>query len=514
MAKSTELAGVRVMLQSGVIRHPIDSGQGQLNRPFALASTNGRVATLETLYDYFINNVPDPDFAMAQDPDFDEKLQQHPDVHACMRIREMTVSSLPVTVQASKKRGINPSAAQTIADYVEDVFEDFPNRTEMYRQMQNAVIMGGQGIEFVWKLVDGHRRPVKFYPVHKSRFLFDRLGNMSLLTRDRPVWGEYVQANPVEMPNKSGTAWKAPRGRFIYHKYVVEGGSWQRPAGEGFVYWGRGEDTNLFIPVTFDNFVLRFRMKWLEKFGIPLAMIHYPQQEGVSSEIQKIADSIRGESVVTIPRVAGENHDGLYHVDFVDPPAGGDSVFASFNDGYTKPRIEKILMGSANGMETDGSSYAGMVKQYDAGSAIIFRFDANTINETINSQLIPDIVESRWPGCPNDYYPKHLLSPGEVEDHELNLNIASQAATMVHVREQDIYDKAGLERPKKGDKTIFLGDQGGDPDMPDMGAAGDEAIMGGSQDKGSIGSNRPRRPVGRASKNNSKDKTPKSAGRK
>jgi hypothetical protein len=54
---------------------------GDLWVPQLNSQYGGYSATLETLYDFFINNVPDPDSALAQNADFDEILRQHPDVH-------------------------------------------------------------------------------------------------------------------------------------------------------------------------------------------------------------------------------------------------------------------------------------------------------------------------------------------------------------------------------------------------------------------------------------------------
>ena len=475
-----DIRSLQMMAEGGDMRIPTDSGMGGLYKPFATGEYGGRIATLETLYDFFINNVPDPDLAMAQDPNFDEKIRQQPDVHACMRLRELTVASMPRRIEPSKERGIDLDLAQKVADYVDDVFKGLPNPSELYRQMQMAVLMGGVGFEWIWERVNGYERPVMANQIHKSRFVFDRLGNMAILTRTNPVWGAYVGRDPTRMPNGEA-AWLTPGGKFMYHKYMAEGGPWYRPASEGFNYWGRGEDGNLYVPVTFDNFVVRFRLKWIEKHGMPLTILYHPDNQAMSSEVTRIANSLRGESIVTIPRPVGENTaEYMYKLDFIDPPSNGYDAFQEFSEKWTRPAVEKILLGGANLLEVgDRGSYAATVAQRDAGASIIFRYDALKLDETLNIQLIPYIVNARWPGIPRAYYPKHTMAPEEEVDQELRMRLIQQAAEMVPVRRTDVYSAAGLERPMQNEMkdVVYLG-QAPIPGHPELGPQPEPGEMG------------------------------------
>jgi len=466
MAKTqAQATTVRMMTEGGSRRIPADTIQGNLFRPTAQGWPGARTATLETLFDFFINNVPDPDSALIQDPDFDEKLRQQPDVHACMRLRELTVASMPAHFEASDAKDINKDFAQTVADYCDTTFNNLANRNDLYRQMQNAVLMGGQGHEWVWaKDATGVEKPVEFYPIHKNRFVFDRLGNMAILTRETPVWGSYISVNPTRVHGDL-RAWPVPGGKFMYHKYMAEGGPWTRPASEGYLYWGRGEDTNLYIPVTFDQFVLRFRMKWLEKHGMPLTILRYPDNEALTTEVLKIAESLRGESVVTIPKMVGAgNDDHFYSIEFVEPPAMGHDAFARFSDEWTKPRVEKILLGGANLMEVgDQGSYGATVAQGDRGAQIVFRWDAKNIDTTINLQIVPYMVQAKWPGCDPRYYPKHMMVPEQEKDRAAEMEVIEAAARIVPVREADVYDRSGLTKPKEDEEKVFLGQEQSSP---------------------------------------------------
>ena len=453
-------ATIRVMSDGGSTQiMPSFTGDGQIWRPPLAAEYGGRISTLETLYDFFFDNVYDPDSALAQNPDFDEVLRQHPDVHKCMNIREKTVAGFPWRLDEAKGVGDDEMCVK-IRDYCREVLEGIPRWTTFYEQCQNAVLMGGQGHEFIWQTVDGYPRPTQFNQVHKTRFTFDRLGNMSLLTRTQPVWGGYVAPNPqAPFAGKELQRVKYPPGKFTYHQYSAgNGGTWTRPADEGYMYYGRGEDTMLYLPVTFDNFVLRFQIKWLEKYGIPLAIVHYQDGYATPDAVKNICESIRGESTVRIPFPGGMGtQDDFYKVEFVQLAGTGYQAFNDFHESWTKPRIETILLGGASQMQVEEGGYAASVSQKDFGPHMIFRHDARSISDTINSQLLPAIVLARFPNVPAKYFPKHVLEPTEEVDREMQVQNLLAVATAVPVAEREMYKAAGIEAPKDGEKTFFLG---------------------------------------------------------
>ena len=472
---ATTAVTMRLMQEGGQQRIPVDSGTGGLNRPFARGTGDGRVASLETLYEFWINNVPDPDSALAQNPNFDEVARQQPDVHACMRLRELTVAKCPANILPSTDKSADPKLAIQVADYVNDVLNGLSNRVNLYQNMQQAVLLGGQGIEFTWANVNGFERPVDFYPVHKSRFVFDRMGNLALLTRTTPVWGSYVQSAPHRTdantppiaPKKFKTgemAFHPPRGKFIYHKYMSGCGSWHRPADEGYIYYGRGEDTYLYIPVTFDQFCMRFNMKAIERGGMPLAVLTYPDSDGISSQVESIAKSIRGEGVVSIPRQVGQDPDGLYKLEFPDISGDGGEMYERFYKSRIKPAIEKILLGGADLLEqSEKGGYASSVAQRSSGPAILFEYDCKNIDETINLQLIPSIVQARFRGLGSEYFPKHALTPERSQDQALQMEVLTAGAALVKVPESYIYAAMGANPPKKNEQTgemepsVFIG---------------------------------------------------------
>lgn len=440
-----------------------DSGMGDVFRPGRHPSYGQWSANLETLYDFFINNVPDPDTALEQNPDFDEILRQDPDVHYCMNIRELTVASMPWRIEAPEESDDKPRA-ELGRKYCLEVFKGVPRLQEVIRQMQNAVLMGGQGHEWLWRMQDNYPRPVQAEPVHKTRFTYDRLGNMALLTRLEPVWGAYVAVNPKAKFEGDRMATYFPPGKFTYHQHTSGvGGTWSRPAGEGYKYYGRGEDVSLYIPVMFGQFALRFWMKYMEKFGMPWTVLYYPENNPTTSQINKIADSARGDTVITIPRQANKPAKDWWDLELVQPTGTGYQIFQEFLNDWKRPRIEKILLGGSDLMEHgDSGGFSASVSQKDFGPMMVYRFDGRCIGETFSSQLIPAILRARWPDYPVELMPRFVLEPKEEVDRQMQVDILTTTAEAVAVREQDFYDAAGVKAPADGDKTVFLGGSASD----------------------------------------------------
>jgi hypothetical protein len=475
-----QMATIRVMTEGGMNSISPDSRSGALMRPSIKGQEGARTATLETLFDYFIDNVPDPDFALQNDPNFLERIRQQPDVHAAMRKREVSVASLPLMWKPSAVKGVDPAEANLMCEYITDIWSDIPNIHELYRWMQGAVLAGGTGVEWIWaRGSEGVSRPVAYCQLHKSRFVFDRLGNMALLSRDQPVWGSYV-APSTQRIFGDYQAYRCPGGRFMYHKYMAEGGAWQQPAGEGYLYWGRGEDTNLYYIVKFDQWVLRFRLKWLEKHGMPFTVLYYPDGGVSQAQIDGVCRSIRDEAIALVPHPPGTSPQDWFSIDFIAPPPIGHDAFAMFSKEWTAPAVDKILLGGANQMDIgEVGGYSATINQREAGEMILFRYDAMSIDETITGQLVPHIIRSvpRWANVPLGHMPRHCMAPERPKNRMEELQIIQTMAQMVRVREDDVYDAGGHSRPKDGadgaqpERSIFLGnpEAGGDiwSAMPD-----------------------------------------------
>jgi phage gp29-like protein len=448
------IKSISLMQRGGEYFVPADTGTGDIFRPTAEGQRGGRIATFETYFDYFINNVPPPDEAKQLNPNIEQVIRMHPDVIGAHNKRVFTVSQMPWRIEANKQAP-QKDVAEAVADHCRRVMENLPNHHLMIEHLQYAVLIGGQGLEFRWHTdATGVEYPVEFYPVHMSRFLFDRLGNMALLTRDNAVWGVYVSDDPQSQYKQI-----VPRGKFVYHQYRQGQGTWDRPQNEGYVYYGIGEDVVLYYPVTFDIWCLKYRMKFLETYGLPPKILYYPENRQLNKGIVRIVNSLRGESVIAIPRLVGDgtfdSTNSLYKVDQLPVPTGTYDHFEAFSDRYTKPRVDTILLGSADeSQKQEGKGgYADHVSRRDAGPNVWFKRDARTISQTITNQLMPAVAMARYPNLPKEYWPIYTLEPKEEKDRLQELQIIETASKMVPVPESSVYDAGDLKKPEIDPRT-------------------------------------------------------------
>lgn len=446
-----------MMLGGQPIFIPADSGSGTLGQPHAIGESGGALTGFETLYNFYLNWVPDPDEALAQDPDILSKLHNQADVMQCMQKRKLTVRALPWKVQPNKYAE-DKELAQKLADYAARVFDGINTLRDFIQQCQEAILAGGVGHEWMWQTeADGTERPVESIAIHKTRLLYDRLGNLLLRTRSDPVFGVYLGANPGNEQLAKGL----PAGKITYWAYEKIPGEWFKPELEGYRYWGRGLDVPLYYAVTFDQYVLRFQMKWLEMYGIPPRLLYYSNALGGSdkSMAETVARSLRGGAVTSIPRPPGTGKEyDFFKVEDMPVPAPSYDAFNQFYEKRTKPAINGIILGSADEMgQGDKGGYAGHQSRRDSGPMILFKADAENINQTINRQLMPAIFRRgprQYRNLPWEYMPRFQLIAEEEKDRLQEATILQTVTQFMPVVEDEAYDRVGFRKPSPDDKVI------------------------------------------------------------
>lgn len=463
------IASIHGLMRNGSYQIPADSGMGDVQRPSAKSQWGGRVAGPEQLFDFYINDIPDPDEAYAANPNIEFQIRTHPMIQAAFRKREFTVGQMPRRIER------NPAApdahyATVVADHCADVIRAIPNFSQCIEMMQNGVLAGGQGIEFDWhRDANGVEYPVSWHGVHKTRFAFDRLGNMALLTRDQAVWGAYVAMNPQRQhQNFKGPL---PQGKFVYYIYRQGQGPWYSPALEGYAYYGIGEDVALYYVLMMDIFCLKYRMKFLEVYGMPQRRLYTANNMLTTRDMQRIADSCRGESLVVIPFVpfngvtgGGTDVNNLFKVEDVPVPGGSFDYFNQHIMGYTLPMINSVLLGfDAPGAGSGGQGgYSQKIAALDSGPNIIFKRDAQNIGACLTTQLMPAIALGRFPNLPKEYFPVFSLEPREERDKIQELEVIKKAQECgLQVTEAHAYDVADLPMPRKGEKLLQPPNPGG-----------------------------------------------------
>lgn len=421
------VATLQNMAEGGFQNIPTDSQSGQVWRPVAVGQPGGRTAPIDSMFTAWIDYVGDPDESLQRNPGFFEKIGLHPVVQGAIRKRQRNVASFPDSI-IPNPRAQNRAVAKLVANYVGDVWSKIPSRHQLYENMQLAVLFGGMGIEWIWHRDNTGAFPIEYpvawFPMSKTRFVFDRLMNMSIKTRETSVWGSYVKANDV-----SEYLWKdgknPPLGKFCYHTYQKEPGTWENPGLEGYLYYGKGEVVPLYYVVTFDWYVLNQRVEWLQTFSRPARILWYPDNDPLSNQTPGAVAAIQNQSVITLPRTPGLDKDSLFAVEQMEVPHASYDAMENFQK-WCKDQINIILLGSAEEQQQgeDGKGgYSSHVSRHESGPKMYYAYDAMNIESTINNQLIPAIVWWKFPNLPLEYMPRLKLDADQGKDRKQEVEI-------------------------------------------------------------------------------------------
>lgn len=471
-----------------------DSGSGSLPRyDIESIGGGGRVATLETMWSFFLDAVNDPDSALRKDPNFLETMMRHPQVSACMNLREQNVASMLTRVD-SPEEPVNAEKAKAAAKYISTVWASIDNKDALFQQMQLAVLHGGVGHEWMWQAYeDGTQRPRRFFPVHKTRFLFDRQGQMCLKTRRQMVWGGYLGVTPTN----PGHPTNLPLGKFTYHVYEQMPGSWNRPDDEGFIYFGRGEDEDLYDLVVRDLASWYMQMQWLQQYGNPPRLLYHPEPFSAwANVITKLGQRLMKDNLIPVYNTIQEGGHRAFELVNAEVPHPSFDAFGAIRKRHYDD-IEAILLGAVGALsQQDKGGYASHKSRQQSGPDLLATRDATRICSTINSQLVPAMIKY-GPQPLRDLDPADLPKIVLFNEDDVDAEALEKAVKLVPVGKKFIYRRLKIDEPTEGEETVFHGNEQ-DPLKEIDGLAG-------GKEPGEDGEDEPRQPIGENDKSAEED---------
>lgn len=455
---------VKSLFNTGGISTSVpDTGVGSLWRPTLVGTKGGRSATAETLFDFWLDWVPDPDEALVLDPNFFTKLRFHADVSAAFQKRQLTVAGYPERIEPNPLAD-NADVAKEVTKEVSRIYFGLPNRKKLYAHLQRAVLEGGACVEFTWqKDSAGFEYPTGHNIVSKTRIVMDRMGNLSLLTRANPVWGALAMPNPNDfvknmMAENELLPLSPLYGKFIYHTYLQYPGMWNYPQLEGYTYYGIGLDVPLYYTISWDIFVLQNRIRHIAKYGDPPYNLYGSDASDPNAlQVAKSIALTRGEAVRWIPgKMQGQTpENGQWYLEQQEVPDTND-IFAQFSDDYTRARVNALILGSADeNSKGKSGGYSDHVSRKDSGPQVLFKYDAENISETITTQLISAIAKARFPNLHPTYWPVFTLEPAEERDRQQEVDILEKALSLgLKVSKTEAYEKIGLRVPEPDEELL------------------------------------------------------------
>ena len=395
-----------------------------------------RFAGLDKLfYQLVMGIVEDPDFAVRKDSKIYDKMMRDPQIFYCLYVRKAAVSSLPWLVKPADGME-QDTMAQSIAKKTEVRLKKLPRFSELLDNIQDALLPGLSINELVWKLGDQGEYLVKdHFPVNKDRVKFDKQGRLYLLAPQAPTTGTLC-----------------PPYKFIKHVFNVTDGSWKSPETGGYSYYGRGlADTPLYHYFYFKMMAMKFMLKELERYGIPLKILYTgPQNQQLAEKLSEIMAALKNDSTVMIPGKKGE-----IQVDIAKTTRSGN-MFALFIN-YVDSLITKTILGQELMTEMPGVGSYAAAAVHKSVFGIINEQDRMLIRDTLNRTLLRYDAQLNTPSIKEEYYPTFDFKKSPIEDVTGFLDTVETAARLnIPIAIKQVREFTGLREPMEGEETVDI----------------------------------------------------------
>ncbi len=301
-----------------------------------------------------------------------ERLLQDDQVNACFSQRRLAVVARPWSVTPGSQRRADKKAAELVENALQGF--DWDRITD---QMLYARLFGFAVSELIWDVENGQVKLKDIRVRNQRRFAFAPDNSLRLLTISKPD-GESV-------PDKS--FWHLSIGAH-YH---------DEP-------YGRGLGSALYWPVYFKRNGARFWATFLEKFGAPTALGHFPSGASAAERNNLLAalQSIATDAGIIIP-------EGM-EVELIEATRGGNGGYDAWMS-YWDDAIAKIVLGQTMTTQ-DGSSLSQAQVHYAVRQEII-QADADLVCQSANATWVRWLVDYNMTGAA---YPKLWRDMEESED--------------------------------------------------------------------------------------------------
>ncbi len=428
-----------------------------LPRPSGQFRLDQRFAGPDTLFDFYLDIIPDPDFALRQDPRIYERLMRDPQIAACLFVRQSATAGMEWQWGADTADPIDRLIAYELNTVCRRQSLRFP---VVLRNFLDSILRGMAVQNVVWmrdEAMGNKIVPAEFWPLFKDRIVFDKQGRPALKTREAPFWGAHV-------PEKS----------FIIHVVDVDGGGWNSTEAEGYAFYGRGLGERLYYAKMFwDNFHL-FIIRGAERFGAPFMEGTYPYGNlEVKAEMQAFLEDMRANGVGVRPK--DENIETIVH----DSKTQMAQLFQVYRQ-YYEDMVAKTILGQTLTTSGDSGSLA-MARVHFSVFMRHVRYDALTLADTLTRTLGQWYVDLNYPGQ-NRRPPRFEFKIGQETDIQQRVQ-AYEAAQKLGVLpgKKQIRREFGIDEIGPGDEPANGPGPTDGLDLPGIGRLALQRPTGGQQ---------------------------------
>lgn len=416
--------------------------------PASRAARDRYLADLRSIYGTGIE-VPDPDYALLNDPEIYAKMERDPVIYSALDYRLKSVIGQTWHLEPASDDKINKTAAALIEEMLSGIKNFQQARLLIFRaallmargyawtvgRRHRVAEVGGRTFNNPWlpsEIQQDDKRRFQYVPVKDERHVGQRLEYYDL-THEK--WVELSESNRRALITMTYND-RADRlgmgqgvGVSLYHWFRQKGLAWRD--------WAQASE------------------RWAQ--GILVMKIDQDREGSQTNE------EIRDDALDTMEEMRSRHAFAIgkeEELEVHETSGSGQQISAAQIDKIDKDII-RLLTGSVRPMggDTDTGGRAQAETEQDTTDVII-AYDRSQLDESMTETLVRCVWELNRPlfvaaGLGKAKMPRFATSPEKRQDPETAVAVISQAlGAQIPLRKVDVYEALGFQQPAEDDEVF------------------------------------------------------------
>lgn len=382
-------------------------------------------------------------------------MRRDPVVFYSLRLRQIATSQISWKLeqpQSVPKHLMDKHARLTKA--IEQSIRDIPRFHMMLIALLECVWYGKSAVQVGWheRIIDGHRiLCIKHWiPVNGDKIRFKWDGTPGIMVNAAVD----ERAEPTDLSMVHWLYDERDRSQFIIAKYEPEDADFFDGELAGAVH-GVGLRSRLYWLWHLKTTILSYMLDYLQLTGSNGLLIFFYEEGNAKSleEVRQAVENQIGQHVLLLPRRrdGGQGGPGVMNI----PPTGnGIALFETLVSNYFDDLIQSTILGQPFIVTSGKSSIANYNIHQDAFGRIV-KYDATTLEDVLNNELIHRVCKFSFPTLPEDMYPRFrfIIDPPNAD---VMLNYALMLSQMgIPVDANQLYEITGLAKPRDDEQVVM-----------------------------------------------------------
>lgn len=299
------------------------------------------------------------------------------------------------------KQGSETAKSVELKDFIENAFNSIEGSiTDLLFELMSALTYGYSLAEINWKLIAEGKY------TGKIGIKNIKCKDPRLFYFDVDEFGNLLPDGIVLSNNYSAIEKRLPINKFLLWSYQKEFSNW----------YGESDLRAAYRPWWSKANHIKFLNIYLERFGIPFAILKYRQTRGGStSKYKDFLDNLQGKSSILLPM-------DDYELDFADVPGRGEARFLGAIEYCDRAISRSILIPDRLVAAGVTGAFSQAAIHYDVFLWVLQSIRTSIEDTIMEEQLIKPLIEMNFGNYTLEELPKFVFNPlSDKEKRELAL---------------------------------------------------------------------------------------------